>query len=64
MCYMILTYLVYGMLTMPRTVLGSPNTIMALAGNKADLLESRQVSAEASLFHHHFYFISYYNTFC
>ncbi|XP_074558499.1 ras-related protein Rab5A-like [Curcuma longa] len=25
---------------------GSPNTIMALAGNKADLLESRQVSAE------------------
>lgn len=52
------------MLTVPRTVLGSPNTIMALAGNKADLLESRQVSAEASLFHHHFYFISYYNTFC
>ncbi|KAG6494647.1 hypothetical protein ZIOFF_042407 [Zingiber officinale] len=38
---------------------GSANTIMALAGNKADLLESGQVSAEASLFHHHCYFISY-----
>ncbi|CAL9196229.1 unnamed protein product [Musa hybrid cultivar] len=27
---------------------GSPNTIMALAGNKADLVEARQVSVEAT----------------